>query len=59
MCVDANVIITSNLWKRVGITNGATGTVKAIIYPPNKQRDTLPHSVVVQFHTYTGPQFFY
>ena len=58
MCIDANVIITSNLWKRVGITNGATSTVKSILYPPNKQFDTLPHTVVVKLNDYNGPQFF-
>lgn len=29
--------LTSNIWKKVGAVNGATGTVKAIPYESNKQ----------------------
>ena len=47
LCIDAKVVITSNIWKRVGILNGASGTIKAILYPDDKQATTLPHTIVV------------
>jgi ATP-dependent DNA helicase PIF1 len=58
LCVDAKIMITSNLWKKVGITNGATGTVKAILYNRIRESNSLPHSIVIHFDIYTGPQFF-
>jgi len=56
--VGAKIIISTNIWKKTGITNGATGTIKAILYHKNKQYDSLPHTIVVHFNTYSGPQFF-
>ena len=58
LCTEAKVVITSNIWKQVGILNGATGIVKAILYPDEIQEDTLPHTVVVHCPDYTGPQLF-
>jgi len=42
----------------VGITNGATGYIKSILYHPNKQHNSLPHTIIIHFNNYTGPQFF-
>ena len=51
----AKVMLTMNLWSHVGLCNGATGTVRHIIYdhrPPN-----LPLPVILQFDNYRGPAF--
>jgi len=32
ICIGAHVVVTTNIWKRVGIVNGASGTVIDIIY---------------------------
>ena len=52
---DARVMLTSTLWVKAGLVNGAMGTVKAICYksggPPH-----LPTAVMVTFDSYSGPK---
>ena len=52
----ARVMLTRNLWTRVGLCNGTMGTVKHIIFAQNQM---LPIAVIVQFdkNDYTGPSF--
>ena len=38
--------------------NGATGIVKDFLYEAGKAAPTLPHILVVQMNSYTGPPFF-
>jgi len=52
IAVDAKITITSNIWKRVGILNGANGTIKAILYPIKKDYKTLPHTIIVHIPIY-------
>ena len=54
---DCKVILTSNLWKEAGLTNGAKGLVKYIIYESNKKPKALPSMVIVQFPQYLGPSY--
>ena len=54
---DCDVLITSNLWKSVGLTNGARGKVKYIIYEKGVKPPSLPAVVIVQVDQYTGPPF--
>ena len=52
----ARVKITSNIWISVGITNGATGTVKHIIYMVGACPPDLPLAIVVEMNVgYNGP----
>jgi len=52
------VILTANIWKEAGLTNGAKGTVKHIIYEPNaKPPKSLPLCVIVSFEQYKGPWY--
>jgi ATP-dependent exoDNAse (exonuclease V) alpha subunit len=44
------------LWTKKGLVNGASGTIKDIIYSPDSP--SMPHTVLVQFDNYTGPKFF-
>ena len=50
------VLLTKNLWTEAGLTNGAVGTVKYIIYdddlPPK-----LPKFVLWHFENYKGPSY--
>ena len=52
----ARVMITSNLWTEVGLTNGAMGTVRSIIFAEGVLPPALPRAVVVEMDDgYLGP----
>ena len=51
------VLITSNLWKDTGLTNGARGIVQHIIYENGVNPPMLPAMVIVKVDQYTGPGF--
>ena len=51
------VILTTNLWKEAGLTNGAKGEVKYIIYESGLKPKSLPSIVIVQFPQYIGPSY--
>ena len=48
-------MITLNLWTKVGIVNGATGFVRAIIYKAGIKPPELPLYVIVKLDKYNGP----
>ena len=50
-------MLLSNLWKEHGLTNGANGYVKYIVYDEDKEPPKLPAFVLVYFPQYTGPSF--
>ena len=54
---DCKVILTTNLWKEAGLTNGAKGIVKYIVYEPSFKPPDLPSMVIVQFPQYIGPSY--
>jgi hypothetical protein len=52
----ARVMLTWNLWTKYGLTNGATGTVKYIVFEKNVGPPALPIAVIVEMDEgYTGP----
>ena len=52
------VMLTQNLWPEAGLTNGAKGIVKHIIYEPDtKPPKSLPLFVIVSFEQYIGPNY--
>lgn len=55
----ARVMLTSNLWTKAGLCNGAMGTVRHIIFPENYKPPILPIAIIVQFdnNDYIGPSF--
>ena len=53
----SQVLLTWNLWQEAGLTNGARGTVKYIIYTKGKRPPSLPDMVIVEFDQYIGPSF--
>ena len=53
----AKVMLTMNLWSHVGLCNGATGTVRHIIYDNGHRPPNLPLAVIVEFDNYRGPAF--
>ena len=54
---ECQVILTANLWKEAGLTNGAKGVIKYIVYESNVKPTTLPSMVIVQFPQYIGPAY--
>ena len=54
---DCKVILTANLWREAGLTNGAKGIVKYIVYEPSVKPPKLPCIVIVQFPQYIGPSY--
>ena len=51
------VRLTSNLWTKAGLTNGAKGIVRGIIYAANSKPPALPICLIVTFDRYYGPSF--
>ena len=51
----ARVMLTANLWTKVGLANGAIGTVVAICYKSGQAPPQLPVCVMVRFDCYRGP----
>ena len=56
-CKDSKVMLLKNLWKEKGLSNGAIGVVKYIVYDEGVQPPQLPKFVLVKFEQYTGPSF--
>ena len=57
ICKDCKVMLLTNLWSECGLTNGANGIVKYIVYEKGKKPPSLPLYVLVYFPDYTGPSF--
>ena len=57
ICKGSKVMLLSNLWSEHGLTNGANGFVRYIVYEKGKKPPALPAFVLVYFPEYTGPSF--
>jgi hypothetical protein len=42
----------------MGLTNGASGIIRDIIYPLDRTPDSLPSALLIEFIDYIGPKFF-
>ena len=51
------VRLISNDWTEAGLTNGAMGIVRGIIYARNSHPPDLPAAVICTFPSYTGPPY--
>ena len=58
LCKYSKVMLVSNLWNKQGLTNGANGYVRYIVYDQNSRPPELPEFVLIYFPLYTGPSFF-
>ena len=54
----ARVMLTTNLWQKVGLCNGAAGTVYDIVYQEGHAPPNPPITVLVRFDNYSGPPFY-
>ena len=51
------MILTTNVWKEVGLTNGTLCEVREIVYRPGTSSPQLPLFVLVHVADYKGPSF--
>ena len=54
LCINARISLTTNIWIEHGLVNGATGVVRDIVFPLNRNTLTLPIAVFIEFDYYTG-----
>ena len=57
LAVGCRIVLTRNLWPEAGLTNGAIGEVKYIIYRKNDAPPNLPAYVICKFDQYIGPSY--
>ena len=57
LCKGAKVMLTSNLWQRMGKYNGSPVEVYDILYATNSRPPDLSIATLVDFPCYTGPAF--
>ena len=50
-------MLTSNLWREVGLCNGTTGVVEDLLFHPDRPPPSLAIAALVHFSHYTGPAF--
>ena len=59
LSIGAKVLLTRNVWQRVGLCNGASGIVRDIIFKPDAPPPALAECIIVDFGDgYNGPSFF-
>ena len=51
------VLLSTNLWQEAGLTNGAVGEVKYIIYKEGEGPPELPALLICKFDQYIGPPY--
>ncbi|MCH2545601.1 MAG: AAA family ATPase [Alphaproteobacteria bacterium] len=49
------IILTANLWKEKGLTNGAKGKILYIIYAKDRNPPMVPDFIIAKIYQYTGP----
>jgi hypothetical protein len=58
VCIRARLMLTCNLWQRVGLCNGAYGTVYDIGWAPGADPVRgQPCVIIMEFDKYSGPTF--
>lgn len=54
LSVNARVMLQTNLWVAGGLNNGSSGTVRYIVYAPDRRPPSLPLFILVEFDNYQG-----
>jgi ATP-dependent DNA helicase PIF1 len=57
LCRTAKFRLTANLWTAAGLTNGATGYVKYILYKPGRKPPALPDAIIATFKGFLGRSY--
>lgn len=54
LCIGARVTLITNLCVRLGLMNGAIGTIRHVVYAPTTFPPHNPECIIVQFDRYLG-----
>jgi ATP-dependent exoDNAse (exonuclease V) alpha subunit len=57
-CLNAQVILTNNVWTNSDLTNGSKGIIRDIIFRMEARQHEMPMAIIVEVENYSGPQFF-
>jgi ATP-dependent DNA helicase PIF1 len=58
LCLKARVMLTTNLWTKIGLVNELIGTISNISWDLNQNPTSdLPTRVLIRFNDYKGPDF--
>lgn len=56
LALNARIMITTNYWVEAGLFNGATGTIKHVIYADGEKPPCLPITLIIEMDEfYKGP----
>ncbi|XP_057839484.1 uncharacterized protein LOC131049447 [Cryptomeria japonica] len=57
LCKGQQIMLTTNIWTKAGLVNGAVGEVVNIVYAYGSKRPDIPAYVVTRINNYTGPSW--
>jgi ATP-dependent DNA helicase PIF1 len=57
MCIEAKVMLTTNLWNKVGLANGSMSTIHNMSWDVRQDITSMSSVILVKFDGYTGPAF--
>ena len=57
VCIRAQVMLTTNLWTKVGLVNGSIGSIYNIAWDPRQDPALMPSIILIKFDEYIGPEF--
>ena len=57
VCIGAKVMLTTNLWNEVGLTNSSMGAIHNMSWDVGQNITSMPSVILVKFDGYTRPAF--